>query len=44
MGRFAAPAKELIAQLGGSVSTTFTNPNAPAEEEEVSGAIAARGA
>jgi Tfp pilus assembly protein PilF len=29
-GSFAASAKELIAGLGGSVSTTFTNPNAPA--------------
>jgi tetratricopeptide (TPR) repeat protein len=28
-GQFAATAKELIASLGGSVSTTFTNPNAP---------------
>jgi tetratricopeptide (TPR) repeat protein len=28
-GPFAPSAKELIAQLGGTVSTTFTNPNAP---------------
>jgi Tfp pilus assembly protein PilF len=28
-GNFAASAKELIAGLGGSVSTTFQNPNAP---------------
>jgi hypothetical protein len=27
-GPFAASAKELIAQLGGTVSTTFSNPNA----------------
>jgi Tfp pilus assembly protein PilF len=30
-GPFAPSAKELIAGLGGSVSTTFTNPNAPAK-------------
>ncbi|HEX4274158.1 MAG TPA: carboxypeptidase regulatory-like domain-containing protein [Bryobacteraceae bacterium] len=29
-GAFAGSAKELIAGLGGSVSTTFNNPNAPA--------------
>jgi tetratricopeptide (TPR) repeat protein len=29
-GTFAPSAKELITQLGGSVSTTFSNPNAPA--------------
>jgi hypothetical protein len=29
-GPFAASAKELIAGLGGTVSTTFQNPNAPA--------------
>jgi tetratricopeptide (TPR) repeat protein len=28
-GNFAAQAKDLIASLGGTVSTTFTNPNAP---------------
>jgi tetratricopeptide (TPR) repeat protein len=28
-GPFAPSAKELIAQLGGTVSTTFSNPNAP---------------
>jgi tetratricopeptide (TPR) repeat protein len=33
-GSFAASAKELIAQLGGSVSTTFTNPNAPANTKK----------
>ena len=29
-GSFAASAKELIAGLGGTVNTTFQNPNAPA--------------
>jgi tetratricopeptide (TPR) repeat protein len=29
-GQFAQSAKELIAGLGGTVSTTYTNPNAPA--------------
>ena len=33
-GPFAPSAKELIAQLGGSVSTTFTNPNAPANTKK----------
>ena len=33
-GPFAASAKELIAQLGGSVSTTFVNPNAPANNKK----------
>jgi len=28
-GQFAPSAKELIAQLGGTVSTTYSNPNAP---------------
>jgi tetratricopeptide (TPR) repeat protein len=28
-GPYAQSAKELIAQLGGSVSTTYQNPNAP---------------
>ena len=33
-GSFAASAKELIASLGGSVSTTFNNPNAPAKKKK----------
>jgi tetratricopeptide (TPR) repeat protein len=33
-GPFAASAKELIAQLGGSVNTTFVNPNAPANNKK----------
>jgi tetratricopeptide (TPR) repeat protein len=33
-GPFAPSAKELIAQLGASVSTTFTNPNAPANNKK----------
>jgi tetratricopeptide (TPR) repeat protein len=33
-GGFAPSAKELIASLGGSVSTTFTNPNAPANNKK----------
>ena len=33
-GPFAPSAKELIAQLGGTVSTTFTNPNAPANNKK----------
>jgi Tfp pilus assembly protein PilF len=33
-GSFAPSAKELIAQLGGTVSTTFTNPNAPASNKK----------
>lgn len=33
-GPFAQSAKELIASLGGSVSTTFTNPNAPAKKKK----------
>lgn len=33
-GTFAASAKELIASLGGSVSTTFSNPNAPAKKKK----------
>jgi tetratricopeptide (TPR) repeat protein len=33
-GPFAPSAKELIAQLGGSVSTTFSNPNAPASNKK----------
>jgi tetratricopeptide (TPR) repeat protein len=33
-GNFAPSAKELIAQLGGTVSTTFTNPNAPANNKK----------
>jgi hypothetical protein len=32
-GPFAPSAKELIAQLGGTVSTTFTNPNAPKKKK-----------
>jgi Flp pilus assembly protein TadD len=32
-GSFAPSAKDLIAQLGGSVSTTFTNPNAPKKKK-----------
>jgi tetratricopeptide (TPR) repeat protein len=32
-GSFAASAKDLIAQLGGSVSTTFNNPNAPKKKK-----------
>jgi tetratricopeptide (TPR) repeat protein len=33
-GAFAPSAKELIASLGGSVNTTFTNPNAPANNKK----------
>ncbi|HEY3827501.1 MAG TPA: carboxypeptidase regulatory-like domain-containing protein [Bryobacteraceae bacterium] len=33
-GSFAASAKELIASLGGSVNTTYTNPNAPANNKK----------
>jgi tetratricopeptide (TPR) repeat protein len=33
-GQFAPSAKELIASLGGSVSTTFTNPNAPVSNKK----------
>jgi tetratricopeptide (TPR) repeat protein len=33
-GQFAQSAKELIAGLGGSVSTTFVNPNAPANNKK----------
>ena len=33
-GPFAPSAKELIAQLGGTVSTTFTNPNAPTKKKK----------
>ena len=33
-GNFAAQAKDLIASLGGTVSTTFTNPNAPANNKK----------
>jgi tetratricopeptide (TPR) repeat protein len=33
-GPFAPSAKELIAQLGGTVSTTFSNPNAPANNKK----------
>ena len=33
-GTFAPSAKELIAQLGASVSTTFSNPNAPANPKK----------
>jgi tetratricopeptide (TPR) repeat protein len=33
-GAFAGSAKELIAGLGGSVSTTFNNPNAPASNKK----------
>lgn len=33
-GPFAQSAKELIAQLGGSVNTTFQNPNAPANNKK----------
>jgi tetratricopeptide (TPR) repeat protein len=33
-GSFAASAKELIAGLGGTVSTTFVNPNAPAKKKK----------
>lgn len=33
-GPFAPSAKELIAQLGGTVNTTFTNPNAPANNKK----------
>jgi tetratricopeptide (TPR) repeat protein len=33
-GQFAASAKELIASLGGTVSTTFNNPNAPANNKK----------
>ncbi len=32
-GNFAPSAKDLIAQLGGTVSTTFTNPNAPKKKK-----------
>jgi Tfp pilus assembly protein PilF len=32
-GSFAPSAKDLITQLGGSVSTTFTNPNAPKKKK-----------
>jgi tetratricopeptide (TPR) repeat protein len=32
-GNFAPSAKELIAQLGGTVNTTFTNPNAPKKKK-----------
>jgi tetratricopeptide (TPR) repeat protein len=32
-GPFAAQAKELITQLGGTVSTTFQNPNAPKKKK-----------
>jgi tetratricopeptide (TPR) repeat protein len=32
-GPFAPSAKELIAQLGGTVSTTFTNPSAPKKKK-----------
>ncbi len=32
-GSFAPSAKDLIAQLGGTVSTTFTNPNAPKKKK-----------
>jgi tetratricopeptide (TPR) repeat protein len=32
-GPFAPSAKELIAQLGGTVNTTFTNPNAPKKKK-----------
>lgn len=31
-GQFAGAAKELIAQLGGTVNTKFSNPNAPAKK------------
>ncbi|HEX4133417.1 MAG TPA: carboxypeptidase regulatory-like domain-containing protein [Bryobacteraceae bacterium] len=33
-GSFAASAKELIASLGGSVSTSYVNPNAPANNKK----------
>jgi tetratricopeptide (TPR) repeat protein len=33
-GPFAASAKELIASLGGTVSTSYTNPNAPANKKK----------
>ncbi len=33
-GPFAPSAKELIAQLGGTVNTTFTNPNAPTPKKK----------
>jgi len=33
-GQFADSAKELIAGLGGTVSTTFNNPNAPAKKKK----------
>jgi Tfp pilus assembly protein PilF len=33
-GAFAGSAKELIAQLGGSVSTKFSNPNAPQNNQK----------
>jgi tetratricopeptide (TPR) repeat protein len=33
-GQFAASAKELIASLGGSVSTSYVNPNAPANNKK----------
>jgi tetratricopeptide (TPR) repeat protein len=32
-GNFAPSAKDLIAQLGGTVNTTFTNPNAPKKKK-----------